>query len=66
MLLIDYVVELLKDGGWHFIQNIAKELNQPEQEILGILKFCEEFNIVAFDESGSRVRIDEKFGRLLE
>jgi len=66
MILIDSVTELLIDGEWHSVRTMAKELNQPEQEILEILRFCEEFNIVIFDESGSKVRLDERFRGLFE
>jgi len=63
-MLIDYVAELLKDGEWHYIQEIARELDQPEEEVLEILQFCAEFNIIIFNESGSKVRIYERFTRL--
>jgi hypothetical protein len=66
MMLMDDVTELLWDGKWHSIHTIAGELNQPEQKILEVLKFCAEFNIVAFDESGRKVKIDRKFRSLFD
>jgi len=65
LLLVDYVAELLRDGRWHHIRAIARELNQPEQKINRILKFCAEFDFVVFDETGNKVKIDERFRKIL-
>jgi hypothetical protein len=63
-MLVECVTELLKDGEWHYIQDIARELDQPEEEVLEILQFCAEFNIIIFNKSNSKVRIYERFTRL--
>ncbi|MCJ7632537.1 hypothetical protein MUP77_09125 [Candidatus Bathyarchaeota archaeon] len=63
-MLIDDTSELLKDGEWHTIEAIAMELNQPLERILKVLSFCAEFRILAFDESGSKVRMDKGFREL--
>jgi len=63
--LLDYVMELLRDGRWHHVHTITIELNQPEEKIWRILKFCADFDFVAFDEKGSRVKMDERFRRFL-
>ena len=63
-MLVECVTELLKDGEWHYVDDIAGELDQPEEEVLEILQFCAEFNIIIFSESGSKVRIYERFARL--
>jgi hypothetical protein len=65
-MLIDRAAELLKDGKWHRIEKIADLLNQSEQEILRLLNFCAEFKILAFDQTGKKVKIDEGFANLLE
>ena len=31
--LLDYVMELLRDGRWHHVHTITIELNQPEEKI---------------------------------
>ncbi len=64
-MLIDDAVELLKDGEWHSIRGLVKELEQPESRIRDVLGFCAEFNLVTFDASRSEVRIEEGFRRLL-
>jgi len=65
VMLIDYVTELLKDGKWHYIRALARKLDQPEGRIRNILKFCADFDIVALDKTGNRVKIDEAFKKLL-
>ncbi len=64
-MLIDYVTELLKDGKWHYVRALARKLDQPEEKIRVILKFCADYDIVAFDLTSSKVKIDETFKRLL-
>ena len=64
-MLIDYVTELLRDGKWHYARTLARRLDQPEDRIREILEFCAEFNIVTFDQTGNKVKIDESFRKLL-
>lgn len=65
-MLIDYVAEVLKDRKWHHVRSIARELNQPEEKILEVLKFCAGFDFVIIDKTGLRARIDERFRELLD
>jgi len=65
-MLIDFVAELLKDGKWHRVSSIARELDQPEEKILKILKFCADFNFVILDKTGNQAKIDKRFRRLLD
>ena len=64
-MIIDYVVELLKDGKWHYARSIARKLNEPESRVWEILKFCVDFNFIALDKTGNKAKIDERFKRLL-
>lgn len=64
-MLIDDTIELLKNGEWHYLDNIVDKLNQPFQRVLEILDFCTEFNIVIFNESENKVKIDEEFQKYL-
>ena len=65
-MLTDYVTELLKDGKWHYVHTIARRLSQPEGRIKDILKFCADYNIVVFDKTGNRIRIDETFKKIFD
>ena len=65
MLLIDSVTELLKDGKWHHVRTLARKLDRPEERIRAILEFCAEFDIVTFDWTRERVKIEETFKKLL-
>jgi hypothetical protein len=63
-MLIDDASELLKDGEWHNIGAITTELNQTLERMLIVLNFCAEFEILTFDQSGSRIRMDNGFREL--
>ena len=64
-MLIDYVIELLKDGKWHYVRTVARRLDQPESKVKEIVDFCAEFSIVDLDRTGNRIKISEAFERLL-
>ena len=64
-MLIDYVTEVLKDGKWHYVRSLARKFDQPEGKIREVLKFCADFDIVIFDRSGNKVKMDETFRKLL-
>ena len=63
-MLIDYVIELLGDGKWHYVRTLARKLGQPEEKIRDVLRFCAEFRIVTLDGT-DKVKLDEAFKRLL-
>jgi hypothetical protein len=64
-MLIDYVVELLGDGKWHYTRSLARKLDQPEDRIRDILRFLADFDFAALDATGNRARIHENLRRLL-
>ena len=64
-MLIDYVVELLGDGKWHYTRSIARKLDQPEDRIREIIRFLADFDFAALDTSGNRARLHENLRRLL-
>jgi hypothetical protein len=64
-MLIDYVVELLGDGKWHYTRSLARKLDQPEDRIRDILRFLADFDFAALDATGNRARIQENLRRLL-
>lgn len=66
MMFFDRVIELLCDGQWHFISSLATTLNQSNEEVEKVLRFCGEFGIVAFSGSIDQVRVEDGFRRLFE
>ena len=64
-MLIDYVVELLGDGKWHYTRSLARKLDQPEDRIRDILRFLADFDFATLDATGNRARIQENLRRLL-
>jgi hypothetical protein len=65
MILIDLVTDLLEDGKWHYVRTLARELDQPESRVRTILRFCSDFGIAAFDQTGNKVKIYENFRKLI-
>jgi hypothetical protein len=65
LMLIESIMELLKDGKWHDICSIAEELNQSEENVLKIIKFCEEFDFMLHDKTLGRTRVDKEIIELL-
>jgi hypothetical protein len=66
MLFCDRVIELLCDGQWHFISSLATTLNQSNEVVEEVLRFCGEFGIVDFGGSIDQVRVEDRFRRLFE
>lgn len=63
-MLAEGVLELLKDGQWHDISEIATTLNQPEKPIKIILRFYKKFDFIEFDKMKKKVAIDPKIREL--
>lgn len=59
------ILELLKDGQWHDISEIAKTLNRPERLIKEVLNFYERFDFIELDRMRKKVAIDQKMRELL-
>ena len=55
---VDRLFELLKDGQWHHINEVAKALNLLEQPMEHVLHFFTKFGFVQYDLSRRKVAID--------
>ena len=64
-MLAEDILELLKDGQWHFINEISTTLNKPEEPIQEILRFYKKFDFIEFDAAKGKVQIDPKIKELL-
>ena len=63
-MLADDVLELLKDGLWHGVDEIAKAFNQPEKLINRILDFFEDYGFIEFNDKRNKIVIDPKIQEL--
>jgi len=50
MSILDDVVDLLKDGEWHNLKDVAKNLELTQQELQQILQFLIKLDLVNLDE----------------
>ena len=63
-MLADDMLELLKDGQWHNVNEIMKILNQEEELISRILYFYEDYGFIEFNKKRNKVAIDPKIKEL--
>ena len=66
MATIDRAIETLKDGEWHSLDAVIKELNLPKGKVKKVLQFLLEFGFVVFDDEERKVRIDREFQNFYE
>jgi Mn-dependent DtxR family transcriptional regulator len=50
MSILDDVVDLFKDGEWHSLKDVAKNLKLTQQELQEILRFLKSLGLVKLDE----------------
>jgi len=50
MSILDDVVDLFKDGEWHRLKDVAKNLRLTRQELQEILRFLKSLDLVKLDE----------------
>lgn len=50
MSILDEVVDLLKDGEWHDLKDVAINLELTQQELQQILQFLIKLDLVNLDE----------------
>ncbi len=66
MATIEGTLEILKDGEWHSLDAVFKELHLPKVKARKILQFLLEFGFVVFNEEERKVRIDLEFQKFYE
>lgn len=58
MLAIDEVVELLKDGEWHSLNQIEKKLNLTKNRMEKIVQLLCQLDFIALNDKLEKVAID--------
>ncbi|MEM2906307.1 MAG: hypothetical protein QW587_11330 [Candidatus Bathyarchaeia archaeon] len=54
---LDALLNLLEDGDWHSMDQIAAKLRIPEEKLLIALRFLSEFSFVEFREEWREARV---------
>ena len=66
MLEIEQVVDVLKDGEWHQLDEIGEKCELSEVKVESILKFLAEYGFIKINGSGRKVKVGLSLQKFLE
>ena len=58
-------LDLLKDGTWHTIKEIAEKLNQTTEQTVNIAKALAQQNLIQYNEKAGWLKINPEYKTLL-
>jgi DNA-binding IclR family transcriptional regulator len=64
-LNIEELFDILKDGAWHDISEIADQINIPAHKLIDLSKFLLEKGIVKYEDETRRIKIEPEWRNLL-
>ena len=59
------VLEMLRDGEWHRLEDVRRELKLSRSQFRQVVEFLRDYEFVAVDEAGKRMRIEDSVRRFL-
>jgi DNA-binding IclR family transcriptional regulator len=65
MSAIDEVVDLLKNGEWHNLQDLAENLKLDEEKLQRIIQFLKSLDLIKLDEKQRRAQINTELKQLI-
>jgi DNA-binding IclR family transcriptional regulator len=65
MSAIDDVVDLLKNGEWHNLQDLAENLKLDEEKLQRIIQFLKSLDLIKLDEKQRRAQINTELKQLI-
>jgi len=65
MSTIDDVVELLRDGEWRNLQDLAKDLKLAPEKLQQIIQFLEGLELIKLDEKQQKAQINTDLKQLM-
>ena len=65
MSAIDDVVDLLKNGEWHNLQDLAENLKLDEEKLQRIIRFLKSLDLLKLDEKQRRAQINTELKQLI-
>jgi len=65
MSAIDDVVDLLKNGEWHNLQDLAENLKLDEEKLQRIIRFLKSLDLIKLDEKQQRAQINTELKQLI-
>ena len=65
MSAIDDVVDLLKDGEWHNLKDLAKNLKLNQEKLQQIIRFLKNLDLIKIDEKQEKALINLDLKQLI-
>ena len=65
MSAIDDVVDLLKDGEWHNLKDLAKDLKLNQEKLQQIIRFLKNLDLIKIDEKQQKAIISTDLKQLI-
>jgi len=66
VLAIDEILELLKNGEWHELKQIAKEAQLQEFKVELITSFLAEYDFLEFDKKEKKIKLSPQLLHFLK
>ena len=66
MATLDQVLDHLKDGKRHTLEEITKALNLNEETVLEVIQFLADYSFAILDEKRGQTALDPKIKRLIQ
>lgn len=66
MLEIDKVIDVLKDGEWHKLDEIGEKSKLSETKVERILTFLAEYGFIEINGSGQKMKVGFSLQRFLK
>jgi len=63
---LDQVLDLLKDGRRHSLEEIAQTLNLRKETVLETLQFLADYNLAILDEERGQTVLEPKIKKLIQ
>jgi len=65
MSAIDEVVELLRDGEWHNLEDVSKDLKLTPEKLQQIIQFLKSLELIELDEKQQKAQINTDLKQLI-
>ncbi|MEM2995162.1 MAG: hypothetical protein QXI91_04000 [Candidatus Bathyarchaeia archaeon] len=59
------IIEFLEDGKWHYMEELRRRMDFGWDEILRVIAFLREYDLVIMDERRGKVKLRRTFQKFL-
>ncbi len=65
MTAVDDLIDQLKDGEWHNLQDLAKNLNLTPKNLNEIIQFLQNLDLIKLDKTQQKTQINTDLKQLI-